>query len=51
METPATRDYTRLPEPIALEATITSTDVVVPQEEGDEDARERGWMLRTAGAI
>lgn len=51
METPEPRDYTRLPEPIPLEAMITSTDVVVPQDEGDEAARERGWMLRTAGAI
>ncbi len=44
-----TNPYSRLPEPLALEDTITSVDVVVPQEEKDDYWREVEWMLRVAG--
>jgi len=38
-----------LPEPLELEDTITSVDVVVPQEEKDDYWREVEWMLRVTG--
>lgn len=45
------RDFRTLPEPVRLEDTVTSQDVVVPQDEGDEELREAGWLLRTAGGL
>jgi len=44
-----TNPYSRLPEPLELEDTITSVDVVVPQEERDDYWREAEWMLRVTG--
>ena len=39
--------FTRLPEPIRLEDTVTSEDVVVVHET-DQDQNEVRWLLRNA---
>ena len=49
VELETTNKYSRLPEPIRVEDTITSVDVVVPPEEKDDYWREVEWMLRVAG--
>lgn len=41
--------YARLPDPIRLEDTVTSVDVVVQPEEKDDYWREVEWMLRVTG--
>lgn len=43
------KDFSKLPEPVRLEDTITSQDVTTPVPEDDEAFRENAWMLRTAG--
>jgi hypothetical protein len=42
--------YTRLPEPIRIEDTITSVEVDPAPEEKDDYWREVEWMLRVTGA-
>ncbi len=48
-DTELTNKYARLSEPISVEDTITSHDILVPQPEKDDYWREVEWMLRVAG--
>lgn len=43
--------FTRLPEPLDLDDTVTSSDSVVVAPEEDEGLRENEWLLRTAGLL
>ena len=42
-------DFTRLPEPVDLDETVTSQDVVVVAPEKDDWQRENDWMIKTVG--
>ncbi len=48
-DTELTNKYAWLPEPISVEDTITSHDIVVPEPEKDDYWREVEWMLRVTG--
>jgi hypothetical protein len=43
------RDFTRLPEPVDLDDTVTSEDSVVVEPEKDDWQRENDWMIKTVG--
>jgi hypothetical protein len=45
------RRWTRLPEPVRLEDTITSAQSSPPPEERDGAWHEVEWMLRTSGIV
>lgn len=49
MAEPKPGKYSRLPDPIRLEDTITSVDVASVPETKDDYWREVEWMLRVAG--
>jgi hypothetical protein len=51
VERPAARKWTRLPDPIRLEDTITSAQSLVYPQEKDDYWREVEWMLKTSAGI
>lgn len=51
MTTPAPldpSDFRRLPEPVDLDATVTSVDVTDVVPEPEDGQRENAWLLRNA---
>jgi hypothetical protein len=41
--------FKRLPEPVRLEDTVTTTDSVVVTPEKNDELREVEWLLRSTG--
>ncbi len=48
-ERPGRSKYSRLPDPIPLERTVTTSEATALPEETDDYWREVEWMLRVAG--